>query len=167
VPTSDDPASIIKWSGFGPVCLVDRTLPGIAYREQNIDSVSADSVNASKQLTAHLISHEHRRIAIINGPLHLSTAVDRLAGYRQALLEAGLQPGAELESAGQFTVESGREMALDLLNQANRPTAIFAANNFLTIGVLAAARELDLEVPQSLAVVGFDDLRLRIGRVVR
>ena len=85
------------------------------------------------------------------------TAVDRVAGFTRALVEeAGLQAPSVLHGA--FSIESGHDMTLSAMARVPRPTALFAANNFIAIGVQHALAELGLDVPDDVAVVGFDDL---------
>jgi LacI family transcriptional regulator len=87
----------------------------------------------------------------------VSTADDRVAGFRQALARAGqLQPPRVYRGA--YSIESGREMARLAMAATPRPTALFAANNFIAIGVLHALDEMQVRVPEDVAVVGFDDL---------
>jgi LacI family transcriptional regulator len=157
-PSQTTPDTVVEWSRrFGPVCLIDRAVGGLA-RTSAIDVVRGESVDSARELVGHLVGHGHQRIAIVNGPLELGTAVDRLAGYRKALSAARLRSAKALERHGRFTVESGRDMTIDLLKLRGRPTAIFATNNFLALGALEAAAELGLSVPDDLAVVTFEDL---------
>jgi LacI family transcriptional regulator len=159
-PASDDGASILDWRRHcGPVCVLDRTLQQQAdTASAEIDTVRGDSTEAACRLVAHLVEHGHRRIAVITGPEHISTATERLEGYGQALSEAGIPLDPTLIQRCPFRVESGYAAADALLQQAQPPTAFFAANNFLTIGVLAAIRNRGLVVPRDIAVVDFDEI---------
>lgn len=130
-----------------PVVVVDRRMPGAC-----ADIVRCDSEAAAYELTRLLVSLGHRRIAMLAGPEAVSTSADRAAGYRRALGEAGWVV------YGRFTVASGYEMARQFLAHEPRPTAFFAANNFIAIGVLKALRDAGLRVPEDAAVVAFDDL---------
>ena len=104
-----------------------------------------------------LVGLGHRRMAVLSGPETVPTAVDRVAGFTRALVdEAGLQAPSVLYGA--FSIESGRAMTLSAMALVPRPTALFAANNFIAIGVQHALAELGLVVPDNVAVVGFDDL---------
>lgn len=114
--------------------------------------------------TRHLLDLGHRRIAILPGPDFTSTAMQRLAGYRRALVEAGVATGGE-EASGLvrhslFSTHAGREAAAALL--ADRPgiTAVFAANDQLALGTLAAAQDAGRRVPEDLSVVGYNDTPL-------
>jgi LacI family transcriptional regulator len=96
-------------------------------------------------------------MAVLSGPASVPTAVDRAAGFSHALVdEAGLP--AAIVRHGAFSIDSGRDMTLTVMAQEPRPTALFAANNFIAIGVLHGLAELGLRVPEDVAVVGFDDL---------
>jgi LacI family transcriptional regulator len=126
-------------------------------REGGVDVVRADSEAGAHELGRLLVGLGHRDIAVLSGPATVVTAVDRVAGFRRALVaEAGL-PGP-LVLHGAFSIDSGRQMTLVAMHRVPRPTALFAANNFIAIGVLHALDELGLRVPDDVAVVGFDDL---------
>ncbi len=135
-----------------PVVVLDRRL-----RESKADVVRCDSESGAYQLTQLLLGLGHRRIALLGGPQGASTAEDRQAGYRRAMAEAD-QDVAGLEQCGFFTQESGYAMAKKALARSPRPTALFAANNFIAIGALKALLDSDLAVPEDVALVGFDDL---------
>lgn len=158
-PSQSAPETILEWTRrIGPVCLVDRAVGGVDLRAAAIDVVRGENLSSAEALVGHLAAHGHRRIGIVNGPLGLATAADRLAGYHRALAAAGLSSQPDLERHGCFTVEAGRGMTLDLLGGRQPPTALFATNNFLALGALAAVRERGLSVPDDLAVVTFEDL---------
>lgn len=136
-----------------PVVILDRRVPGI-----EADVVRCDSEGGAYELTRLLILQGHRHIAMLSGPQNVSTFEDRLAGCRKALQEAGLAYSAEQVHYGPLTQASGYEMACRVMDSAPRPTALFAANNFITFGALKAMRDLGLRVPEDVALVGFDDL---------
>jgi LacI family transcriptional regulator len=136
-----------------PIVVLDRRVPNL-----RTDVVRCDSERGACELTRLLLSLGHRNIAVLNGPQGVSTADDRLQGYRRALAEADIPGEAALEFHGMFRQESGSEMTRQAMAQTPRPTALFAANNFIAYGALKALRELGLRVPEDVAVVGFDDL---------
>ncbi|NWG16492.1 MAG: LacI family DNA-binding transcriptional regulator [Chloroflexi bacterium] len=153
VPASSSAESVAFLRERGIPCVVlDRRVPDSA-----VDTVRGDSEAGAHQLTRHLLELGHRRIALLNGPAAVSTAADRLAGYRRALDEAGLGSAARVYE-GAYTMESGYRMALQLLADVPRPTALFAANNFIAIGALRALREAGLRVPDEISLAAFDDL---------
>ena len=124
---SDDPKPVhtIQKQGI-PVVLLDRQIPDV-----HIDIVRADSEAGAYRLTQHLLSLGHRRIALMTGPQTVSTAVDRANGYLRALADAGLPDSDAQVYWGEFTQESGREMAHEALSTDPLVTALFAANNFI------------------------------------
>ena len=147
-----DSTALIKKQNI-PMVVLDRRLP-----ELMTDVVRCDSEGGAYELTQLLLSLGHREIAILNGPKGVSTSEDRLAGYRRALTEAGIPINPKREYYGAFNQESGFEMTQKALAEAQKPTALFATNNFIACGVLKALHELELRVPEDIAVVGFDDL---------
>ena len=136
-----------------PVVVLDRQIPGL-----EVDIVRADSEDGAYQLTKHLVSLGHRKITMLAGPQTVSTAVDRVAGFRRALTEAGLPDSAGPIYWGSFTIDSGREMAKLALSDTPNPTAFFAGNNFVAIGAVQALQEEGLRVPEDMALVTVDDI---------
>jgi LacI family transcriptional regulator len=136
-----------------PVVVLDRCVYDV-----KIDTLRCDSEGGAYQLTRHLLDLGHTRIAILSGPSSVSTAIDRVAGYRRALAEAGLGSRVELVYHGEYSQASGYQMAWQALGVTPRPTALFAANNFITSGALRAVREAGLRVPEDISIVSFDDL---------
>lgn len=108
--------------------------------------------------TRHLIDLGHKRIGIIAGPDYASSSLGRLAGYRQALKEAGIAEAPELIMPSTFSIESGETAARALLNLANPPTAIFAINDNTAIGSMSAIAQAGLSVPQDISLVGYNDI---------
>jgi DNA-binding LacI/PurR family transcriptional regulator len=106
----------------------------------------------------HLIELGHRRIGVIGGPLSTQSSRIRVDGYRDALLTSGIAVDPELITHGDFHVNSGYELGHHLLTLPHPPTAIFAGSDLQAMGVLRAARELNIAVPEQLSVVGYDDL---------
>jgi LacI family transcriptional regulator len=137
-----------------PVVVLDRRLsPGVA-----VDTVRCENELGAYQLVRLLIELGHRDIALLSGPLGVSTAEDRLAGYRRAMREAEVDAGAQTVVYGSFNQASGSEMMRQLLDRNPRPTAVFAANNLIGIGALHAIQHAGLHVPEDIALVTFDDL---------
>jgi len=133
------------------VVVLDRRISDV-----NADFVYSDSENGARQLTKLLIGLGHKQIAIITGPENVSTATDRVMGYKHALSEADLAENA-LIYYGAFNLPSGYDSTKLAMLQSPRPSAIFAANNFILMGVVKALRELQIQVPEDVSVVGFDD----------
>ncbi len=149
-----DPVLTIRAQNV-PVVVLDRQIPGVA-----VDVVRSDSEGGAYRLVTYLLALGHRHIATLSGPPTISTAVDRVAGYRRALAEAGLPPEAAMVFYGAYDIESGYQNALRALKSTPRPTALFAANNFIAIGALRALEEAGLRVPDDIALVCFDDVPL-------
>ena len=135
-----------------PFVVLDRRIPDL-----KVDMVRCDSVEGAYQLTRHLIDLGHRRIVALSGSQAVTTAADRITGYRRALAESGLEDQAA-EYYGVFGVQSGYEMTQQALALKPPPTALFAANNFIAVGALRALREAGMRVPNDISVVSFDDL---------
>ena len=135
-----------------PVVVIDRQIPAV-----EVDVVRSDSEKGAYELIRLLLSLGHRRIGMLSGPETISTAVQRVAGYRRALAEAGVDATADLVRCGWYTQESGYQMTKQVLSAVPRPTALFAANNFIALGALRALREASLRVPEDVALVCFDD----------
>jgi LacI family transcriptional regulator len=125
----------------------------------NSDSVSIGATNFTGGLTAtqHLLSLGHRRIGHAGGPHSVDCSQARLAGYSSALRQSGIQLDESLITHGGFTYDAGRRAAHELLDRADRPTAIFAASDETALGVTEEARRRGIRVPEDLSVVGFDD----------
>lgn len=136
-----------------PTVVIDRRVDG-----WDVDSVRGDSVGGAELLTRHLIALGHRRIAMLNGPATASTSQDRLAGYRAALRTAGIEPDPRLIRYGEFRESSGQAMTREALALNPAPTAIFAANNAIALGAIAAVTALGLRIPRDIALVCFDDV---------
>jgi len=123
-----------------------------------IDQVTVANREGAHAATTHLARLGHRRIACINGPLVFTTARERQLGYEEALQQASLEVDASLIVHGDFRQAAGHAAMQQLLVLASPPTAVFAASNLLTLGALQAIHERALEIPQDIAIVGFDDM---------
>jgi LacI family transcriptional regulator len=130
----------------------------VGRHEVDFPAVMVDNMGGATQAVQHLIDLGHRRIGCIAGPEGSTTAADRLTGYRNALAQNGMALNEQLVKRGTWNPESGYLLARELLEEPEKPTAIFSANDQMAFGVIKAARELDLAVPGDLAVVGFDNV---------
>jgi DNA-binding LacI/PurR family transcriptional regulator len=129
----------------------------IGRHKVDFPAVLTDNVGGATKATQHLIGLHHKRIGFIGGPDQSTSAKDRLAGYKNALIQGGLPINKDLIRKGDFTPRSGYLSAKDLL-QKERITAIFAANDQMAFGAIRGAKELGFNVPGDLAVVGFDNI---------
>ncbi|WP_439871240.1 substrate-binding domain-containing protein [Pseudomonas syringae] len=137
-----------------PLVIVDRELQGI-----DADMVRIDHEQGAWLATRHLLDLGHRHIACIAGPRESAVAELRLAGYRRAMQQVSIEVGAGWAVHSEFTSPAGHEAAGRLLAE-HAPTAIFAGNDVIAIGVLRAAAERSIRVPQDLSVIGFDDIQI-------
>ena len=137
-----------------PMVIVDRGLEGV-----DADLVRIDHEYGAYLATRHLLELGHRDIATISGPATTSVAQMRLAGFCRALKDAGIEVPRERMLESDFTSTGGYNAAATLLER-NPPSAIFAANDMIGIGVLRAAAERNVRVPTELSVIGFDDIQM-------
>ena len=139
-------------AGVALVCL-DRTVSGV-----KTDAVLLDNVRGARECVRHMIQKGHRRIAIITGSLDLQTGRERLRGYEEALREADIRQEKGRVLEGDFRHDSGYRLGRQLMQQADKPTAIFVCNGVMTLGVLKAFEELRIRCPKDVALATFDDL---------
>ena len=135
------------------VVVLDRQVP-----TADVDVVRCDSEGGAYQLVRHVLSLGHRRVAVLTGPKDVSSAQDRVIGYRRAFLDANIDISEDLIFYGKFVQASGYEMAQRALLVTPQPTALFAANNFIAIGAWRALRDAGLRIPEDITLVAFDDL---------
>ena len=154
VPATSSSGSLELLHQHGlPVVVLDRRV-----RSGPVDEVRTDSEAGAYAVVRHLLGLGHRKIAVLAGPEAVSTSADRVAGYRRALAEDGLGAGGEQIIFGEYNVTSGYEMTRQILASESRPTAVFAANNFIAFGALRAFREAGVRIPEDMSVAVFDDL---------
>ncbi len=137
-----------------PFVVVDPLLP----LGDRIPTVSVAYGAGVEQAMQHLLTLGHRRIAAITGPPGWRATEARRAAYHTSLAAAGIRPEPAFEVASDPQAGPGRQAAAALLDLPEPPTAIFAFNDSIAFGVLRAARDRGLRVPEDLSVVGFDDI---------
>ncbi|KHK96204.1 hypothetical protein LK09_16365 [Microbacterium mangrovi] len=135
-----------------PVVFVDRE----SRERRDVDRVMVDNLEGTRLAVAHLAALGHERIAFIGGPLSSTPGRERHAGFRASMAARGMPVDEALVVVADFR-ESGGHDAMRALWRS-RPTAVFVANNLMTIGALRALDELQVRVPADISVVGFDDL---------
>lgn len=129
--------------------------------EMNVPRIYINNEQSAYQATKYLIRCGHRRIGHIGGRITSFTSYNRYEGYSHAMNEAGLQEYTQMYlSQNNLGREDARKSALRLLRLPQRPTAIFAANDMMAVGVYEAANELNLRIPEDLSVVGHDDIHM-------
>ena len=121
-------------------------------------SISLDNRAAAKAMTEHLIELGHRRIGLIKGPKSSPLTRDRVAGYQDALNQAGIEADPALVCHGDFSLKAGDDGAAAMLALPDRPTALFCENDEMAIGALKRIRQSGLRVPEDISLVGFDDI---------
>lgn len=143
-----------------PIVMIDADHP----RLTSLPRVVVDDEAGGRIATEHLVKLGHRRIGFLgdlaDNPFHVTSTRDRLRGHRQALEGAGIVPREEDRLEAGHSRAEARRLARALLSAPDRPTAIFAASDTQAAGVLEAARDLGLRVPEQLSVVGYDDIEL-------
>ena len=143
-----------------PIVLVDAHHASLA----RLNQVITDDIAGGRAATQHLIELGHRRIAYLSDcldePFNFTSSRDRLAGYQQALQAAGIPFRPDYHVQGEHGRVEARRLAAQLLARPDRPTAIFAASDTQAMGVLEAARDTGLRVPDDLSVSGYDDIEI-------
>lgn len=124
------------------------------------EPVKLDYLAGGYLATRHLLELGHRRIACLTGPAELSSSAERLAGYLQALAEAGCPSDPDLIVPGDFRIHGGAEAMLRLLKLPQPPSALFACNDLMAIGAIQATHSQGLRVPEDISIIGFDDIPL-------
>jgi LacI family transcriptional regulator len=153
--THSESLSQLAKSGYPVVSILRRV-----YGCEELDFVVVDAVKGAYWAVEHLIRLGHVRIAIINGPVNTSTALERAEGYFKALKDYGIQAQEDLAHPGDFFQESGYVAVKRFLELSpnKRPTAIFAANDEMALGAFEAIWDVGLNVPGDMALVGFNNV---------
>jgi LacI family transcriptional regulator len=152
--TEQDQAPLhIRDSGV-PVVFVDRDLVG----GERFDSVLVDNHEGGRQAARHLLALGHTRIAAVNGGQDTTPGRGRREGFVAELAAHGVEMAPEHDLVGDFREHSGYQLTLGLLSLPDPPTAIFAANNLMTLGALKALHDMRVDIPRQVSLIGFDDL---------
>jgi LacI family repressor for deo operon, udp, cdd, tsx, nupC, and nupG len=138
-----------------PVVLACEYLEG-----SSIPTVSIDNISSARRATEHLIKMGHTRIAHITGPMQVILSRDRLKGYQQAMMQYHLNLDSLLVQEGDFSYEAGYNLMSKFSALETPPTAIFAANDEMAIGAVKAAKDKGMRVPEDIAIVGFDNIKI-------
>ena len=134
-----------------PTVQIDRMVQGVSS-----DTVLVDNADAAYNAVSHLLSHGHRRVATITGPKSVYSAKERLVGYLRALSDHGILYDDSLVISGPYEFGTGYKALDTLLNLPDPPTAVFVTNYDFTIGLVTAAREKGIAIPEQLDIFGFD-----------
>lgn len=135
-----------------PIVMVDRFIPQAPF-----DTVSIDNRRAAFELTRQILSLGHTRLGILAGTRHLANSTERLAGFRDALSAAGLDPDSAKVVYADYRQDRARELCHALLVGPERPSALFVSNNQMLIGAMQALSDLGLNCPADLSVASIDD----------
>jgi LacI family transcriptional regulator len=125
----------------------------------NTTVIEIDNIGGAQRAVEHLITLGHRRIAHLGGPVQRLAADHRLQGYRQALENAGIPYEETLVLRCAPTIRGGFQSSLALL-PSKKPTALFCYNDLMAIGAMVVCHQLDLNIPDDIAIVGFDDIAI-------
>ncbi len=153
-PTSEATTSLQALRDAGiPVVAIDRRSSSTP-----VDTVMLDHEKSAFELTQHLISFGHQRIAAIVGNMQTTSGAERMKGFLNAIRAAGLSPDPELIRQVKPNEKEGYQAALSLLSQPNPPTALFTGNNLISMGALKAIQTKQLRIPEDISIAGHDDL---------
>ena len=136
-----------------PTVLLGRTLEG-----DGLDAVTIDNFAASYHATSYLIDLGHKRIGAITGPRHLSTGLARIEGMQSAMSAKGLTVEPRFVRSGDFREEVAYSAARGLLEQPERPTALYVANGLMALGVMRAIADIGLRCPEDVSVASTDNI---------
>ncbi|MCE2529897.1 MAG: LacI family DNA-binding transcriptional regulator [Acidimicrobiia bacterium] len=136
-----------------PTVLIDREGPSAGC----FDVVLVDNYGGARSAVEHLLSLGHERIATIAGPVGSTPGRLRLEGYSATMADAGIDPPSAFVQPGGFMEHGGYQAMMQLLALPDPPTAVFVANNLMTIGALRAIKDIGVRVPDDLSIIGFDD----------
>ncbi|MGW6056684.1 LacI family DNA-binding transcriptional regulator [Streptomyces sp. NPDC055189] len=152
---TDDPLpAMVERMGLPAVFGGRPAVVGSGHRSHTYTYVDADNRGGAREAARYLLSQGRRRIATITGPLNQASAIDRLDGYRDVLLDTP----AQLIAEGDFTLQGGADAMTVLLDRSPDLDAVFVASDVMASGALRTLREHGRRVPEDVAVVGFDDL---------
>lgn len=152
-PLTEDEEGPSFFSQFGlPIVFVDR----VTQDDEKFSTALTDNAKGASIATNHLIALGHKKIAMISGPLSTTPGKKRADGFKASLKESGLPCRYFIES--DFSEEGGYAAMCALLEREDAPTAVFTANNLMTIGALHALRDRGVAVPSQISIIGFDDL---------
>ncbi len=137
-----------------PVVVIDNKV-----ESTKTDCVLHENINGAYKLTEHLIQHGHRAIACVTGPLFETSGKERLQGFRNALADRGISVPSSYIRSADWKMDGGYRAASEIMSgKGEKPSAMFVGNSVMALGVLKAASELELRVPEDIALVSFDNL---------
>lgn len=151
----EEHVEILEQSGI-PYVVIKRLIPG-----RKMNYVNSDDVDGARMAASHLLELGHRRIGFVCAKPHVTFSQERLAGYKEALLEYGLDVDGELiRTEPHFTQEMGYRAVSSLMELPEPPTALFIASDTMAVGGYEAVQELGKRIPDDISIVGYDDVAL-------
>jgi len=157
MPVNQDGKHLLSAVESGiPIVLIDRIIHEL---RNEVSAVLVDNARATDEATQILIDAGHKNIGIILGPEEIFTSQQRLLGYKQALIRNGIIPHDRFVHFSNYTTQGGHDSTMCLLEK-EKPTALFATNYEMTLGVIIAINELNLSIPNDIALIGFDNMQL-------
>lgn len=151
---------IYTFSHSTPIVLVNRKIADIADSLAQIDFVGSDDLEGANTMTNYLLERGHRRIAIINGDLSVSSGRDRLTGFQNAMSTFGLDAVTDYRYCfnGKFDTATGYNGMKQLLSLTPRPTAVLTMNDSITIGALKYCRDHKISIPDDISLIAYGDV---------
>lgn len=150
-----DKEKLEELSNLFPLVLACEYIDGL-----NVPTVSIDNISSARKATEHLIHLGHQKIAHISGPMNVILSRDRLQGYQQAMLRHDLRIDSAYIQEGSLSIESGYNQMKKLLSLETPPTSVFVYNDEMAMGAIKAVKDMGLKVPEDVAIVGFDNLKM-------
>lgn len=149
----ENEAYLVQLAERGFPCVLINQTPA----SPQILHVATTDYQGGFDATKYLLQLGHQRIALITGPASQESAMARLHGYRDALAQAGLAVEERLIVSGDFSGASGERAMVEILEMAERPTAVFASNDIMAFGALRVCKRAGVSVPAEISLIGFDD----------
>ncbi len=143
-----------------PIVFIDRRINDV-----DANCVIIDNEKAAFDATKYLINNGHKDIGVILGPRNVYTSKERFKGYEKAMKEHDIEIKEQYVIHGDYDIKTGHDAAISMMKMNKIPTAIFATNYEITLGVIIALNEMNINVPEEVSLVGFDNLEM--ARVVR
>lgn len=138
-----------------PLVLIDRLIPGF-----DCDRVLADNSGATYNAVEQFIINGHKRIGFIIGPTEVSTAYERRLGYERVLADYSIPLDPELIRVGDYSIGSGYNAMMELMDMPSPPTAVMGTNHEMTMGAITVALERNMRIPDDVSFIGYDEIQL-------
>lgn len=142
--------------------LIDKNFPfvmvGKPINGNKVSYVDNDNIGASYEATTHLISKGRKSIGIITGPLNMVVSLDRLEGYKRALMDNRIEFNSDLIISAEFSKENGYKAIENLISKGNVPDAILAVDDLLAVGAMEAIKDAGLKIPEDIGILSFNNI---------